>query len=87
MGKKVDKEGSGWTVGGMEQEDDAGRAWIWSPITGKWSTRPHAHPGAGAPMVGYRREAARDGAWGAVFRRGCHRRVDWLCAPRNPAGE
>ena len=28
MGKKVDKEGSGWTVGGMEQQDGAGRAWI-----------------------------------------------------------
>ena len=28
MGKKVDKEDSGWTVGGMEQQDGAGRAWI-----------------------------------------------------------
>ena len=26
MGKKVDKEGSWWTAGGMEQQDDAGRA-------------------------------------------------------------
>ena len=24
MGKKVDKEGSGWTAGGMEQQDGAG---------------------------------------------------------------
>ena len=28
MGKKVDKEAMGWTVGGMEQQDGAGRAWI-----------------------------------------------------------
>ena len=28
MGKKVDKEALGWTVGGMEQQDGAGRAWI-----------------------------------------------------------
>ena len=35
MGKKVDKEGSGWTAGGMEQQDGAGRAWMWSPVTGK----------------------------------------------------
>ena len=28
MGKKVDKEGSGRTVGGMDQQDGAGRAWI-----------------------------------------------------------
>ena len=28
MGKKVDKEGSGWAIGGMEQQDGAGRAWI-----------------------------------------------------------
>ena len=28
MGKKVDKEGSGWTAGGMEQQDGVRRAWI-----------------------------------------------------------
>ena len=28
MGKKVDKEGSRWTAGRMEQQDDARRAWI-----------------------------------------------------------
>ena len=28
MGKKVDKEGSGWTAGGMELQDGVGRAWI-----------------------------------------------------------
>ena len=28
MGKKVVKEGSGWTVGGMEQQDSVGRAWM-----------------------------------------------------------
>ena len=28
MGKKVDKEGSGWSVEGMEQQDGAERAWI-----------------------------------------------------------
>ena len=41
-------------------------------------------------MAGCRREAARDGACVAVFRRGCHRRVDRPCAPRNlrfPTGE
>ena len=47
MGKKVDKEGSGWTAGGMEQQDDAAQPWLWSPVTGKGSTRPHAHPRAG----------------------------------------
>ena len=35
MGKKVDKEGSRWTTGGMEQQDGAGRAWIYSLVTGK----------------------------------------------------
>ena len=37
-----------------------------------------------------RREAARDGVCVAVFRRGCHQRVDRPRAPRNlrfPAGE
>ena len=28
MGKKVDKEGSGRIVGGMDQQDGAERAWI-----------------------------------------------------------
>ena len=28
MGKKVDKEGSGWTAEEMKQQDDAGQAWI-----------------------------------------------------------
>ena len=28
MGKKVDKEGLGWTAEGMEQQDDLGRSWI-----------------------------------------------------------
>ena len=27
MGKKVDKESSGRTAGGMDQQDDTGRAW------------------------------------------------------------
>ena len=83
MGKKVDKEGLGWTAGGIEQQDGAGRAWMWSPDIGKWPMRPHAHPRAGAWTAGCRREAARDGACVAVFRRGCHRRVDRPRAPRN----
>ena len=41
MGKKVDKEGSGWTARGMEQQDGVGRPWMWSPITGKGSTCTH----------------------------------------------
>ena len=28
MGKKVDKEGSGRTTGGMGQQDGVGRAWV-----------------------------------------------------------
>ena len=28
MGKKVNKEGSRWTVEGMEQQDGAGRTWM-----------------------------------------------------------
>ena len=35
MGKKVDKEGSGWTAGVMKQQGGAGRAWMWSPVTEK----------------------------------------------------
>ena len=42
MGQKVDKEGSGWTTGGIEQQDDAGRPCVWSPVTGKGATRTHA---------------------------------------------
>ena len=45
--------------------------------------RPHVHPHTGAWTASCRREAARDSACGAVFRRGCHRRVDRPCAPRN----
>ena len=36
------KEGSGRTVGGMDQQDGAGRAWRWNHGVGKWVTRPHA---------------------------------------------
>ena len=68
MGKKVDKEGSGWTTGGMEQQDDAGQPWLWSPVTGKGSTPTQA----------------RDGACSASYRRGCHQNVDRSRAPRNP---
>ena len=83
MGKKVDKEGSGWTAGGMEQQDGAGRPWMWSPVTGKGSTRPHAHPRAGAWTASCRRREARDGVCDAVCRRGCHRSVDRPRAPGN----
>ena len=41
MGKKVDKEGSGWTAGGMDQQDGARKPWLWSPVTEKGSTRTH----------------------------------------------
>ena len=68
MGKKVDKEGSGWTAEGIEQQDGVGQAWTWSPGTGKWPTSPHAHPSAGAWTAGCRRKEARDGACVAVFR-------------------
>ena len=90
MGKKVDKEGSGWTAGGIKQQDSAGRPCMWSPITGKGATCPHAHSRTGAWTASCRRKAARDGACVAVCRWGCHRRVDRLRAPRNlwfPAGE
>ena len=83
MGKKVDKEGSGWTVGGIEQQNGAGRPSMWSPITGNGATRPHAHSRAGAWTASCRRKVARDGACVAVCRRGFHRRVDRPRAPRN----
>ena len=50
----------------------------------------HAHPCTGAWTASCKREVARDGAWVAIFRRGCHRRVDRPRAPRNlrfPVGE
>ena len=46
-------------------------------------TRTHAHPRVGAWTTSCRRKAARDGACGAVCRRGCHRRVDRPRALRN----
>ena len=90
MGKKVDEEGSGWTVGGIEQQDGAGRPCMWSPVIGKGATCPHAHSRSGAWTASCRRKEARDGACVVVCRRGCHRRVDRPRAPRNlwfPAGE
>ena len=91
MGQKVDKEGSGWTAGGIEHQDGAGRPCVWSPIIGEGATHPHAHSRAGAWTAScYWRKAARDGACVAGCRRGCHRRVDRPRAPRNlwfPAGE
>ena len=83
MGKKVDKEGLGWTAGGMEQQDGAGRPWMWSPVTGRGSTRPHAHPRSGAWTASCWRKDACDGACGAVCQRGCHRRVDRPRVPWN----
>ena len=83
MSQKVDKEGSGWTAEGIEQQDGAGRPCVWSPVTGKGATRPHAHSRAGAWTTSCRRKAARDGACVAGCRRGCHRRVDRPRAPRN----
>ena len=90
MGQKVDKEGSGWTAGGIELQDGAGRPCVWSPVTGEGATRPHAHSRAGLWTASCRRKAVRDGACGVGCRRGCHRRVDWPRAPQNlwfPAGE
>ena len=83
MGQKVDKEGSGWTAGGIEHQDGAGRLCVWSPVTGEGSTRPHAYSRASAWTASCRRKAARDGACAAGCRRGCHRRVDRPRAPRN----
>ena len=40
--KKVEKEGSGRTTRGMDQQDGIGRAWRWNLCTKKWLTRPHA---------------------------------------------
>ena len=51
MGKKVDKEDSGWTIGGMEQQDGVGRPWLWSPVTRKGSTLTHA-PARGRQATG-----------------------------------
>ena len=79
----MDKEGSGWTAGGIEHQDGAGRPCVWSPVTGEGGTRPHAHSRAGAWTTSCRRKAARDGACAAGCRRGCHRRVDRPRAPRN----
>ena len=61
-GQKVDKEGSGWTSGGIEHQDGAGRPCVWSPVTGEEGTRPHAHSCAGAWTASCRRNSARDGA-------------------------
>ena len=83
MGKNVDKEGSGWTAGGIEQQDGVGRPCMWSPVTEKGATRPHAHSRPGAWTASCRRKAARDSACVDVFRRSCHRRVDRPRAPRN----
>ena len=47
------------------------------------ATRPHAHRSTDMWMASCRRGAVRDGACGAVFRRGFIRRVDRPRAPRN----
>ena len=83
MGKKVDKEGLGWTTGGVEQQDGAGRPWLWSPVTGKGSTRPHVQPRAGAWTASCRRREARDGACGA----GCSARLPPECRSASCASE
>ena len=79
----MDKEGSGWTAGGVEHQDDAGRACVWSPVTGEEGTRPHVHSRASAWTARCRRKAARDGASASGIRRGCHRPVDRRRVPRN----
>ena len=72
------------------QQDGAGRPCMWSLVTGKGATHPHAHSRAGAWTTSCRRKEARDGACVAVCRRGCHRRVVRPRVPQNlwfPAGE
>ena len=76
MGQKVDKEGLRWTVGGIERQDGAERPYVWSPVTGKGATRPHAHSRVDAWTASCRRKAACDGACVA----GC-----WLPAGLAPA--
>ena len=61
--KKVDKEGSGRTVEGMDRQDGTGRAWRWNLGTGKWATCPHA-PGRGTQVA---REERRLAARGWLF--------------------
>ena len=46
----MDKEGLGRTVGGMDQQDGAKRAWRWYLGIGKWAMRPHA-PAHGTQAV------------------------------------
>ena len=45
IAKKLEKEGSGRTAGGMDQQDSARRAWRWNLGAGKWVTRPQAPTG------------------------------------------
>ena len=40
--KKVENEGSGRTIGGMDQQDSTRRAWKWNLGIRKWVTCPHA---------------------------------------------
>ena len=49
----MDKEGSGWTAGGIEDQDGAGRPCVWSPVAGEEGTRPHA-PARGRQAAGER---------------------------------
>ena len=56
MGKNVDKEGLGWTAGGIEQQNGAGQPCMWSPVTEKGATRTHA-PTRGRKTAGERRRA------------------------------
>ena len=68
----------------------ARRHWTSLDVESRHWKMTHAHPRSGAWTAGCWREAARDGACGAVFRLGCHRRVDRPRAPRNlrfPAGQ
>ena len=79
----MDKEASGWTAGGIEHQDGAGRPCVRSPVTGEEGTRPHVHSCAGAWTASCRRKAARDGACASGCPRGCHQLVDRPRAPRN----
>ena len=71
--KKVDKEGSGRIVGGMDQQDGAGQTW-------RGNLAPKSGPRAHMRRV-ERKPPKKSGAWMAVFLRGFLQHVDRPRAP------
>ena len=61
-GQKVEKEGSGWTAGGIEDQDGAGRPCVWSPVAEEEGTRTHA------PAGGRRADGERSRVMARVLR-------------------